>query len=244
MACFSIAQPRIGAIIQSPPASVPAATKPARPATVVPVPRDEEWWQQRHAATLERIKKGHVDLLFIGDSITQSWEGEGKDVWAKHYAARDAVNIGFSGDRTQHVLWRLTNGEIDGVAPKLAVVMIGTNNSHDNSAEEIAAGIDAIVKTLRTKLPDTKILLLAIFPRGETAKDNPQRDKNAKASELASHLADGKMIHFLDIGPKFLQADGTMSKEIMPDFLHPSRRGYEIWADAIEPKVKELLSKP
>lgn len=235
-------------------AQTPSQSRPAsqpQPSTVVPVPRNDDWWQQRHQATLDRIKQAQagtqgakpVDLLFIGDSITQGWEGAGKDIWTKRYAPRNAVNLGFSGDRTQHVLWRLQHGEIDNIAPKLAVVMIGTNNSNgrDNTPEEIAAGIEAIVKTLRDKLPQTKILLLAIFPRAE--KPDPQRGKNAKASEIASHLADGKMVQYLDIGPKFLGADGTMSKDVMPDFLHPNARGYEIWADAIEGKIKELMGE-
>jgi len=123
------------------------------------------------------------------------------------------------------------------------VLMIGTNNSNgkDNTAEEIADGIKAIVKKLRDKLPQTKILLLAVFPRGE--KPNTQREKNARASELASQLADGKMVHYLDIGPKFLEPDETLSREIMPDLLHLSPKGYAIWAEAIEPKVKELLGE-
>ncbi len=190
-----------------------------------------------------RVKQGDIDLLFIGDSITQGWEGAGKDVWAKYYGNRKAANLGIGGDRTQHVLWRLDNGNIEGISPKLAVLMIGTNNSNgnDNTAEEIGAGIEGIVKKLRKELPETKILILAIFPRGE--KPSPQREKNAKASEIASKLADDKMVYYLDIGPKFLKEDGTLTKDIMPDLLHLSPQGYEIWAAAIEPKVKELMGE-
>ena len=197
----------------------------------------------RHNAFNERIKQGNVDLVFIGDSITQGWEGAGKDVWAKHYAKRNAVNLGIGGDRTQHVLWRLDNGNIDGISPKLAVLMIGTNNSNgmDSTAEEIGAGIQAIVKKLREKLPQTKVLILAVFPRGE--KPSPQREKNATASEIASQLADNENVYYLDIGPKFVADDGTLSKEIMPDLLHLSPKGYEIWAEAIEPKVAELMGE-
>jgi lysophospholipase L1-like esterase len=240
MAAMSIAPPA------APPTKPAAPEAPAKPSTIVPVPRADEWWQKRHAACVERAKKGHVDLLFIGDSITQGWEGEGKDVWATRYAPLNAMNIGFGGDRTQHVLWRLDNGEVtfgEGAAPKAAVIMIGTNNSNgaDNTAEEIAAGIEAIVKSLRAKLPETKILLLAIFPRGE--QPNPQREKNAKASALASQLADGKMVTFLDIGSKFVNADGSISKDIMPDYLHLSARGYEIWADAIDSQLKQIMGE-
>ncbi len=222
-------------------AAEPAAVADT-PTTVKPVPR-EGGWMDRHNSFNERVKKGDVDLLLIGDSITQGWEGAGKDVWAKHYAPRKAVNLGIGGDRTQHVLWRLENGNIEGIKPKLAVLMIGTNNSNgtDNTAEEIAAGIEAIVKKLRSDLPETKVLILAIFPRGE--KPNPQREKNAKASEIASKLADDKMIYFLDIGPKFLTDDGTLTREIMPDFLHLTPQGYTIWAESIEPTVANLMGE-
>lgn len=212
------------------------------PSTVVPVPR-EGGWIERHNSFNERVKKGDVDLLLIGDSITQGWEGNGKDAWAKHYTPRKAVNLGIGGDRTQHVLWRLQNGNIANIKPKLAVLMIGTNNSNgtDNTAEEIAAGIEAIVTNLRDNLPETKVLILAIFPRGE--KPNPQREKNAKASEIASKLADGQNVFFLDIGQKFLTEDGTLTREIMPDFLHLSPQGYTIWAEAIEPEVAKLMGE-
>jgi beta-glucosidase len=201
----------------------------------------EEWWQNRHKAFNERIAKGNVDLLLIGDSITQGWEGAGKDAWKKYYEPRNAVNLGIGGDRTEHVLWRLDNGNVEGIKPKLAVLMIGTNNSGANSAEEIGAGIQAIVKKLREKLPETKVLILAIFPRGE--KPDATREKNAKASQIASELADNKNVFYLDIGPKFLTDDGTLTAEIMPDRLHLSPAGYEIWATATEPKIVELMGE-
>ena len=230
-------------------ASVAQAQKdvPTQNDAVVPVAKDTDTWKKRQDVINARAMQGDVDLLFVGDSITQGWEGKGKAVWEKYYGKRKAMNAGLSGDRTQHVLWRLDHGNVDGIHPKLAVVMIGTNNSNkdDNSAEQIGEGIKAIVGKLREKLPETKILLLAIFPRGE--KPNPQREKNAKASEIASQMADNKMIYYLDIGPRFLEPDGTLTIEIMPDAngsrLHPGERGYEIWAEAIEPKVAELLGE-
>lgn len=214
----------------------------AQHSAVTPEPRPGKW-MDRHNAMNERVKQGNVDLLFIGDSITQGWEGAGKEVWAERYAGRNAVNLGIGGDRTQHVLWRLSNGNIEGIKPKAAVVMIGTNNSNreDNTAQEIADGVTAIVKKLRTDLPQTKILLLAVFPRGE--KPNPQRDKITQVNQIISLLDDGEMVHYLDIGPKFLDAEGNLPKDIMPDFLHLSPRGYEIWADAIEPKLKQLMGE-
>jgi len=203
----------------------------------------QKGFEARHKSMNERIKKGNVDLVFIGDSITQGWEGAGKEVWAKNYTSRNAVNLGIGGDKTEHVIWRLQNGNLDGVEPKVAVVMIGTNNSGGNAytGQQIGEGIVEVVKTIQQKSPKTKVLILAIFPRGE--KPNPQREKNAEASAVAAKLADNKQVFFLDIGPKFLTDDGTLSKDIMPDLLHLSPKGYQIWADAIEPKLKELLGE-
>ena len=202
-----------------------------------------KWWIPRHEQILERVRQGNVDLIFVGDSITHGWEGSGKELWDKYYAPRNAVNMGFGSDRTQHVLWRLDHGEIDRISPKLAVLMIGTNNSdgQDNTAEEIADGIKAICAKIRHKLPETKILILGIFPRGATP--SPQRQKNTKASELASQIADNDMIYYLNINDHFLEADGTLSKDIMPDLLHPNEKGYKIWADAIAPTVAELMDE-
>ncbi|MGE4488962.1 MAG: platelet-activating factor acetylhydrolase IB subunit [Kiritimatiellales bacterium] len=222
---------------------------------VTPVPRaDKDWWMPRHQAVLDRVAQGNVDLLMVGDSITHGWEKSGKGVWDKYYAPRNAVNMGFSGDRTEHVLWRLQNGEIDHIHPKLAVLMIGTNNSGGDqyTPEQIADGIKAIVCTLRTKLPDTKVLILSIFPRGDTeqrkdkehgATYNDQWAKNDKASELASKLADNKMIFFLNINNVFLNEKGELPRDIMPDLLHPKEKGYQLWAEAMEPTISKLMSE-
>ncbi len=214
---------------------------------VTPVQQTEEWavswWSLRQNEVNTRLKKGNVDLLFIGNSIVHGWENTGIEYWDKYYEPRNAVNMGFGGDRTQHLLWRLDHTSFDNISPKLAIVMIGTNNSNgdDNTAEEIADGIIKICKKLRLELPDTKILLLAIFPRDH----NPtaQREKNATASKLASVIADGKMIHYLDISNAFLSADGRLSADIMPDYLHPNEAGYKIWAEAVEPEVRKLMGE-
>ena len=210
-------------------------------AAVTPAPREGRW-MERHKSFNERVKQGNVDLIFIGDSITQGWEGAGKDVWQQFYADRNAVNLGIGGDRTQHVLWRLENGNIEGISPKLAVVMIGTNNSGDNSAQEIAEGIEAIVEKLRKELPETKILLLGIFPRGADEND-PRRKVNQQTNEIISKLGDRENVFYLDIGEEFLEDDGTLPRDIMPDLLHLSPQGYEIWARSIEPKVVELMGE-
>jgi len=212
---------------------------------ITPMPSLYDWWMPRHQAVVDRVKQGNVDLIFIGDSITHDWEGNGKETWDKYYAKRNAVNMGFSGDCTQHVLWRLDNGEVTGISPKLAIIMIGTNNSNgsDNTAKEIGEGIIAICQKLRKDLPNTKILILAIFPRGE--KPSAQREKNAEASKLASTIADNKWIYYMDINDKFLDKDGTLPNDIMPDFLHLNAKGYQIEAQAIEPMVEKLMgAKP
>jgi lysophospholipase L1-like esterase len=224
------------------------AAQPARAqapeSTTTPAPRPGSW-MQRHEAFLERAKQGKIDLLFLGDSITQGWGGRDKngegplEVWERHYAPRNAANFGIGGDRTQHVLWRIENGEVEGISPKVAVLMIGTNNVAANSSDEIAEGIEAIVKSLRQKLPKTKILLLAVFPRDE--KPSSKREKIAAVNERISKLDDGQTIKYLDIGKKFLNDDETISREIMPDFLHLRRKGYRIWADAVEPTLWSLL---
>ena len=214
---------------------------------VTPVVQTEEWaadwWGLRHNAVNERLKRGNVDLLFIGNSIVHGWENEGKEYWDRFYEPRNAVNMGFGGDKTQHVLWRITHSSFDSISPKLAIILIGTNNSggEDNTAEEIADGIIKICKTLRNKLPETKILLLAIFPRDSVP--TAQRQKNETASKLASRIADSRTIYYLDINDAFLASDGSLSADIMPDFLHPNETGYRIWAEAIESKVKKLMDE-
>jgi lysophospholipase L1-like esterase len=208
---------------------------------IQPVPRDAKW-MKRHESMNKRVSEGNVDIVFIGDSITQGWEGKGKGVWQEFYGERNAVNLGIGGDRTQHVLWRLDNGNLEGIRPKLAVIMIGTNNARANSSEQIAEGIDMIVKQLRAKTPDTKILLLGIFPRGETPENN-LRQVNQKTNEIVAKLGEDPSVDYLDIGEAFLEDDGTLSKEIMPDLLHLSEKGYRIWAESIEAKVAELLEK-
>ncbi|MHC4154235.1 MAG: GDSL-type esterase/lipase family protein [Planctomycetota bacterium] len=196
----------------------------------------------RHEAYNARVKQGHVNLIFVGDSITQRWDRQGTQIWQKYYSRRNAVNLGVDGDRTQNVLWRLDHGNIDGIDPEVAVVMIGTNNSDDgDAAEGIARGIIAVCMKLRQKLPETRIILHAIFPRGPGP--SAQRELNARASELASKIADGKMIFYMDIGEEFLEPDGAISTDIMYDYVHLTAKGYRIWANAIEPKLKQLLGE-
>lgn len=218
-----------------------AAPKPKESATE-PKPRDDRW-VKRHEGFLAEVKaaQGNVDLLFVGDSITDGWRGGGKKVWAENWTPLKALNLGIGGDRTQHVLWRLQNGEMQGIKPKAAVLMIGTNNLSSNTDDEIAAGITLIVKEIQKQSPTTKVLLLGIFPRGEKA-DNPARARIKNINSIVCKLDDGgKTVKYLDIGSKFVDKDNNLPKEIMPDFLHLSEKGYQIEADAIRDSIKELM---
>lgn len=203
-----------------------------------PVPRND--WMVQHERFNAIAKKGGVDVVFIGDSITNGWSNAGKTLWAERFVPLKAANFGIGGDRTQHVIWRLQNGNLSGITPKVAVVMIGTNNTGSDTAPQIAEGIEAVVKEIHTQSPTTKVLLLGVFPRAE----KPGHSLRAKIAEINTTIAkldDGKGVFFLDIGQKFLSEDGTLSKEIMPDFLHLSAAGYKIWADSIQDKLAELL---
>lgn len=237
----------------TPPAAIPAVTnapvEPRANPAIIPVPR-KDGATNRQATVLQRAKDnpGECDIVFIGDSITQGWEGNGKTVWTNYYGGRKCLNFGVGGDRTEHVLWRFENGQLDNLKPKAAVLMIGTNNSNKNkdgseqySEAEILEGVLAIVKQIRTRLPDTKLVVLGIFPRGKTF--STQRGKLLQINQALAKVADGQMIHYIDFGSQLIEADGSLSKDIMPDYLHLSPKGYEIWAQAIEPKLKELLGK-
>jgi lysophospholipase L1-like esterase len=219
----------------------------AENSAIVPASRTSPTnWVARHEGFLVEAKQGKFDLVFVGDSITDGWRKRGLEVWNKFYAPHHALNLGIGGDRTQHVLWRIERGELDGLKPKAVVLMIGTNNtgkekdgSARNSTAEVIEGITAVVKQIRTKLPQSKLLLLAVFPRG--AVDAPQRAQIKEINAAIAKLDDGKMIKFLDIGKVFLAEDGSIPKTIMPDLLHPNEQGYQLWADAMEPTLAGML---
>ena len=217
------------------------------PATT-PAPR-EKGWMARHDKFVEIAKRGGVDVLFLGDSITDAWGGEGHGAksngtkeFEKRFVPLKAANFGIGGDRTQHVLWRIQHGELEGIQPKVVMLMIGTNNVNSDSPAQIADGITAIIKTIHKKSPATKVLLLAVFPRGEKA-DNPARAKIAKINETISKLDKLDYVKYLDIGSKFTKEGGTLTKDIMYDYLHLTPQGYAIWADAVEPTIREMLAR-
>jgi len=188
-----------------------------------------------------------IQLVFDGDSITDWWKKpstgtkeSGLQIWNERYDKFGAFDFGIAGDKTQNLLWRLSQGQMNGIHPKLILLMIGTNNLAGNTNEEIAEGIKAIIAEYCCLCPDTVILLQGIFPRN-TESANPLRARIKEINKIIAGYADGKKILFLDFGEKFLQPDGTLSAEIMPDFLHPNGNGYRIWADAIQPFIDKYL---
>ena len=215
-----------------------------RALTTVQVPRDNSAIRPvprnaaRHESFVELAKKGDIDLLLVGDSITDLWRNS-TETYATYFGKYRVGNFAISGDTTQGVLWGLQNGEGTGFQPKAIMMMIGTNNSGANTGPEIAEGVGAIVLELRKDFPNAKILLLAIFPRNAPTSNN--RKVNAEASAIYSKLGDNKNVFYMDIGEKFLSPDGTISTEIMADGLHPTAKGYVIWGDAVKDKLAELM---
>ncbi|MEO8307539.1 MAG: GDSL-type esterase/lipase family protein [Pseudomonadota bacterium] len=198
----------------------------------------------KHQANLAVAKQGDAELLFMGDSITDFWrnsEGNyaGKAVMDKHFGQWKIANYGIAGDTTQGVLYRLEDGEGSGISPRAIMLMIGTNNTARNSAAEIAEGVGAVVLSLQRHYPTAQILLLGIFPRG--GANDPLRGMLAEINKSISKLDDGKQVHYLDIGAGFLEADGNISREVMSDGLHPTAKGYEIWAQAVEQPLAKLM---
>lgn len=199
-----------------------------------------------HAQHLKRAKEP-MQLLFIGDSITEGWT-KAPEVWKANYEKYQAANFGIGGDRTEHVIWRIEDGVLKGVKPKVVVLMIGTNNSGDHTGEQIATADKKIVELIRTNIPEAKVLLLAIFPRGPRKNSNGTLDDAVarmkaihEANAILAKLDDGQHVRFLDIGTRFLGADGKIPDGIMPDQLHPNATGYQIWADAMRPLLEEMM---
>lgn len=250
----ALAQNRVEDTVPGPmpvPASTnPAAVEPAsepeiRPNTaIIPVSRTGGI-VNRQNLVLERARSapGDYDIAFIGDSITQNWESVGAPVWKELGAKYKLINLGVAGDRTQHILWRFEQGQLEGLKARVAVVLIGTNNTGKgrNTPAEIVAGISAIVQQIRLRQPATKILLLGIFPRGKTF--NEQRADALQVNQVLARLSDDEHVFYLDFGSQLIEDDGSISESIMKDHLHIEEKGYRIWASATAPKLKEMLGE-
>ena len=210
-------------------------------------PWTRSWWLPRFESRCALAKSGDYPVVFLGDSITHNWENQGKDVWAKCFVEGDykALNCGFSGDRTEHVLWRLDRGQLRGLHPKVIVLMIGTNNTGHReewreSPMDTVLGIKAIVERLDEQCPDAKVVLHPILPRGETTND-PLRIRNERVNSVIRSFADGRRILWCDFNAKLLTADGALEKSMSEDLVHPGERGYEIWAKELCPYLDYAL---
>ncbi|RBP36057.1 lysophospholipase L1-like esterase [Roseimicrobium gellanilyticum] len=206
-------------------------------------------WDQRHAAVMAVKDQLKPEVVLIGDSITHFWGGQpnepkgnrGAQAWKDLFGDRPVLNLGFGWDRTQNVLKRIELGELDGLAPKAVVIHIGTNNlagtknARENTPDEIVEGIALIVQRVQEKCPAAKVIVMAVFPRGEKPDNTRRVQVNAINERLAKKMEGTKGVTYLDITAKLTNPDGTISKEMMPDFLHPGAKGYAIWAEALNP---------
>lgn len=235
-------------------AQTPAPAPAPKPDASAPIEKSDPSgrFRKMHESFLERGKAGPIGVLFLGDSITAGWT-RAPHIWEHYFGKWQPANFGIGGDQTQHVIWRITNGELDGISPKVVVLMLGTNNSGAHTAAEIAAADRKIVEMIRAKLPQTKVLVLAVFPRG------PRKEKDGSISptvaaeaakrqaviqELNAALAkldDGQNVRYLDINSVFLGQDGKIPFSIMPDQLHPNAAGYQLWADAMTPTLTAMM---
>ncbi len=215
-----------------------------------PFPREyPDRFSHLHQSFLERAQEGPLDLLFVGDSITYHWR-KAPHIWERYYGQYQPANFGIGGETTQSTIWRLTHGELDQIKPKVVVLMLGTNNTYYHSIDQIYGGILEIIRIVQDKLPETKILLLGIFPRGPREKDQPPlrtceermfliRGVNAKLATLD----DGDRIRYLNINSHFYGDDGTIPDRYFPDQLHPDVPGYQVWADAMHPLLTEMMEE-
>jgi lysophospholipase L1-like esterase len=210
-------------------------------------------WDERHAAVMAVKDQLKPEVVLVGDSITHLWGGEpnepkgnrGAEAWKALFGERPALNLGFGWDRTQNVLKRIELGELDGLSPKAVVIHIGTNNlagtknARENTPDEIVEGIVLIVQRVQEKCPGAKVIVMAVFPRGEKPDNNRRAQVNVINGRLAKKMEGTKGVTYLDITTKLTNPDGTISKEVMPDFLHPGAKGYAIWAEALKPVLPQ-----
>ena len=240
-----------GSAASNTPAAAAVIPAPPRPNTAI-IPQLNRGFLRQHTNNVEVAKKDDIDLFFMGDSITDWWRNPGRGantngvipmggraVFEKYFGAMKVANFGIAGDTTQGVLFRLRDGEGEGYKPKAIMLMIGTNNTGGNSAPEIAMGVADVVFELRKDFPDAKILLLAIFPRDRA--NSSVRAKITEINKIIAALHDNRHVFFMDIGPKFLAEDGSIPRDIMSDGLHPTNKGYEIWAEAVHDTLASLM---
>ncbi|MCF3652042.1 GDSL-type esterase/lipase family protein [Synoicihabitans lomoniglobus] len=226
--------------------SLVGTTVAADPSVGIPRAGNAKFYRL-HSEFLKRAGEGRVGVLFLGDSITEQWANV-PSLWESAWGQYDPANFGIGGDRTEYIIWRIEEHELDNISPAAVVLLAGTNNTAENSAAEISAAMRKMVALIQEKLPDTKILLLAIFPRGPRVQGNgvvdPWELRMAKINEINADLAtldDGDRVRFLDLGPAFQNEDGTIPDRIMPDQLHLSEAGYEIWIEQMSPLLAEMV---
>ncbi|KAJ6222321.1 hypothetical protein RDWZM_000866 [Blomia tropicalis] len=204
-------------------------------------PRNLDWWKARHQGLLNQTKLHAAEekVIFLGDSITEGWSNHGKNVWKQHYENRHSFNYGIGGDRTEHILWRIANGELENVNAKLVVLMIGTNNIRLHSSKDIAKGIHAILDALYSKMPNAKVLLLSVLPRQPENIDSIVHDINKSISQYA----DNKRVFWLDLTTNFEVTLGLEKAELfLPDHVHLTEKGYQMWQKVMEPTFSKLIA--
>ncbi|WP_440874403.1 GDSL-type esterase/lipase family protein [Thalassotalea sp. PLHSN55] len=237
---FSISITACTVVVETPPPNYAASV----------IKQDEgwtkNWWLSRHQEKLEqaKAKNSQVEVVLIGDSITHGWENTGAKVFDQYFDEKKTINLGFSGDRTEHLLWRIDHGAFDHLNPKLTILMIGTNNTGHrmDPAAHVAEGINKIVSEIKTRMPESNVLLLAIFPR-HISPNNEMRKRNDEINSQISSFADDERVFYLNVNALFVDEQQEILTNIMPDLLHPNEQGYQLWAQAMQPRIKQLLNK-
>jgi lysophospholipase L1-like esterase len=223
------------------------------PAAVQPVPRTDANSRLAHEQMVANLKKGRIDVYFVGDSITRRWRATDYPRflanWNENFFGWNAANFGWGGDTTQNILWRLQNGELEGARPKVIVLLAGTNDvgnmpASDAKVADVSRAIKAILATLREKAPEATVIVMGIFPRNDGPRPTAVMPSINKINENIARLADGKRARYLNINDKLADADGRLREGVTEDRLHLSVKGYQIWADALKPLLRELLGPP
>ena len=251
LACGAVAVAPSRPYAQAPAQAVPTLAATPGPADR-PAPRTDQNSMTAHAQLLEKARAGRIDVYFVGDSITRRWGAtdypELLANWRQNFFGWNAGNFGWGADRTEHILWRLENGELDGVNPKVIVIQAGTNNigSQPGGADkvaEISRGLTAILERCRQKAPKATVILTAIFPRNDNMAVLPEIDQ---VNANVARLADGRTIRYLSVNDKLADKDGRLFAGMMNerDKLHPTLQGYQVWADGLKPILTELLGPP